>query len=176
LPIGKCYTQEALIRLGLEGKKVSELDEAQVRQLLGTLAEMMKTASPCVYEKSAEKEAPEEIQEPQNQMLELSLVPLHSQALGVCKPFSTFSEAVGYFFAHAQVKEEKGESPALIKLRHRLGEQESALAKLEVEIHAQSQATRWLEENLAQLEEKREKMMVGKKMNEKIDKKWIVDY
>lgn len=145
-PIGKCYTQEAITRLGLGEKKVSEVNGTQVQQLLDAIGNITRTPSPCVYE------------DKDGLMLEISLTPLHAQALAVCKPFSNFSEAVEYYFSHAQVKEEKGESPALIKLRHRLQEQESALQKLDTQIHESSQETRWLEENLSELEEKRQKI------------------
>ncbi|VVB57332.1 Uncharacterised protein [uncultured archaeon] len=162
-PIGKIYTQTLLEELGWEGKKANELDGRQVDELLGRLADRMAAVTPKVYE---EKEA-------EGEVAELALVALARFEQPPCTPklFPSFSQAVEYFFSHVQTAGPQPESPHFIRLRKRMEEQQAGLERLEKEIEAGSQETRWLEENLHTLEERREKILGGETGKEKVDEK-----
>jgi predicted ribosome quality control (RQC) complex YloA/Tae2 family protein len=160
-PIGKAYTQNLLAELGFGGKKAGEVDEQQARELMERLAELMRSPAPRVYEDN------------EGRGVELSLVPLSrfEQPPHQTKPFPALSAAVEYFAKTAQAPAAEEENPQLIKLRHRLGEQQAALIRLEDEISKETEQTKWLEENLNTLEERRGKILAGGGGNEKVDEK-----
>jgi predicted ribosome quality control (RQC) complex YloA/Tae2 family protein len=163
-PVGKCYTNEVLTRLGWKEKKAGEVSETEAGLLRTELEKVMNHPSFCVYE------------DEQGHMLEVSLTTLHAQALAAAKTFPTFSEAVEYYFSQAKAIEAPHESPELVKMRKRLSEQEGALEKLEGELAQGGPQTAWIEENLAGLEERREKINAGKKGGEKVEKhRWWIE-
>ncbi|MCL6089258.1 MAG: NFACT family protein, partial [Candidatus Marsarchaeota archaeon] len=161
-PIGKTYTQDLLQKLGWGDKKAGEVNEKQARELMDRLAGLMRSPAPRVYE------------DKEGRGVELSLVPLERFGMGgEARTFPSFSQAVEYFSKTAQAPAAEAENPQLIKLRHRLKEQQTALARLDDEISKAGGETKWLEENLHQLEERRGKILEGRGVGEKVDEKKI---
>ncbi|MDE1798282.1 MAG: NFACT family protein [Candidatus Micrarchaeota archaeon] len=144
-PIGRLYTNEAIAQSGLDGQaQVGAIREPQAGRLLDSLKSVLSHPAPLVYEKANLPGRP----------VELSLAPLsaYSGPEFAARPFASWSEAVEYFFARAAAPAEKKESPEVLKLRHRLLEQQSALERLEKEIAAFEPSARWLEGHLAEVE------------------------
>ncbi len=144
-PIGKIYTLEAIALSGLDGKtKISDVADAQAKILLSSLEKLLSKPTPLVYEKKDSPGLP----------VELSLAPLSAYPTSdfISKSFDSWSEAVEYYFTHAHAPAEQKESPEVLKLRHRLAEQEAALTKLEKEIGAAEPPAQWLEHHLSAVE------------------------
>ena len=176
-PIGKRYTDELLARLGMNGKKVGEVGEAEAEKLLQELGMMLADLQPRVYEKISQAEDKQEV-------FELSLIPLaeyENPASGFsARPFPTFSQAVEYFFAHYKEEAKDAEPPQLKGLRHRLKKQEAALQKLDEEIGEKAAETQQLETYLVPLEARRLELLAGAKPREGVEeidkdkKKWKI--
>ncbi len=159
-PIGKAYTQNLLAELGWGDKKAGEVNEKQAQELLARLEELMRSPAPRVYEDGEGRGA------------ELSLVPLERFELGgTARTFPSFSQAVEYFAKTAQAPAAEEENPKLKGLHHRLNEQQAALIGLEREIAKEAEETKWLEENLHELEGRRGKILEGRGAGEKVDEK-----
>jgi len=169
-PVGKSYVQELLSAHGWNEKKAGEMNGEQVQELLAGVSVWMEpgSLSPRVYgqeERTGEnKDGP---------VIEVALVPLSrfEQLPYRSKSFSSFSKAVEYFFTNAQAHVAEPENPQLIRLRKRMEEQRAGLEKVEKEIAGKAEETRWLEERLAELEERRGKILAGESGNEKVDEK-----
>jgi predicted ribosome quality control (RQC) complex YloA/Tae2 family protein len=168
-PIGKLYTQEALAQSGLDGKMpLSEVSDATAKALLQVLEQLLSKPTFLVYEKKAE---PSDASTPvassanfapsipstnfSSPPIELSLAPLSTYVGSdyAAHEFSSWSEAVEFFFTHmADAARVPTKNPALIKLRHRLAEQETALLQIEKEIQAYEPTAQWLEAHLSAVE------------------------
>ncbi len=183
-PIGKRYTDELLARLEMTGKKVGEVSEAEAEKLLQAIAATLANPQPRVYERKKENKPADATIPAPAVVHELSLVPLseyENPASGFSvHPFSSFSQAVEYFFAHYKEEAKDAEPPQLKGLRHRLKKQEAALQKLELEIVEKAAETQQLETYLVHLEARRFELLAGAKPKEGMEeidkdrKKWKI--
>ena len=144
-PVGKIYTSEAIRRAGIDGKEiVAQVGAEKAEKFLHELAKLMENAKPAVYA-NANGEA-----------IEVSLceVPKYNKPEFFKKEFSSWAEALEFYFSNAKKEEKKKENEKLAKLEKRLGAQKEMLRKLESEIELHQKQANWMENNLVQIEEK----------------------
>jgi predicted ribosome quality control (RQC) complex YloA/Tae2 family protein len=169
-PIGRQYTSEALARSKIsEERKPSELSDAQVDLFLKSLSFIAKNPKPLVYFAPDGRGA-------ELSFCELSgMEKIHAEK----KEFHSCNEAIGYVFSNfksdEKAKAANAEPPALAKLKHRLSEQESALASLNVEIGEKEKLAKFAEENISQIDARMEELNSGSpslKLSEKERVDW----
>lgn len=156
-PIGKLYVLEALARAKISPeRKPSDLSDAHIDGFLKALSQMLKNPAPCAYLSQATGE-----------VAELSLTSLASfpQDKFILKQFPSCGGAIEFYFSQMRAKQEQIASealpPELIKLKHRLSEQQSALSSTEEEIASVEAQAKYLSENLALIEGRLEEINSG---------------